>query len=120
MTLGYDENQPTRDEVDALPGEVALEFGANWCSICAGAKPDLDAALGAHPEVQRIKVADGKGLPLGRSFGVKLWPTLILLRDGEEVGRVVRPQDRAEVESALAEAGFGERGPSGRAGADDG
>lgn len=105
-TLGYQEDQPSREDIDATTGPVALEFGANWCGICRGAKPDLDAALQAIPHVRRIKVADGKGLPLGRSFGIKLWPTLVLLRDGEEVTRVVRPASRSEVDEALARAGF--------------
>ena len=106
MSLGYEDDQPTRDEVDQMQGNVALEFGANWCSICRGAKPDLDAALSGLPDVTRIKAADGPGVPLGRSFRVKLWPTLILLKDGVEVGRVVRPQSRAEVAEALTIAGF--------------
>lgn len=109
MSLGYATEQPTREDIDASSGEVALEFGANWCGICRGAKPDLDEALAARPTVRRIKVEDGKGLPLGRSFGVKLWPTLVLLRDGVEVARVVRPGSRADVDAALDEAGFGQQ-----------
>jgi len=45
------------------------------------------------------KVEDGKGRPLGRAFQVKLWPTVVLLHDGEEVARVVRPLDRADLMS---------------------
>lgn len=104
--LGYQEDQPSRASLDALPGAVVLEFGANWCGICRGAKPLIDEALAQRPDLHRIKVADGKGRPLGRSFRVKLWPTLILLRDGVEVGRVVRPSSRSELEDALAMAGF--------------
>lgn len=102
MSLGYERDQPTRDEIDATTGSVALEFGANWCGICRAAKGDLDAALDARPDVERIKVEDGPGLPLGRSFGIKLWPTLVLLADGEEVARVVRPRSRTAVDEALA------------------
>ena len=52
--------------------------------------------------MQHIKVEDGPGQPLGRSYRVKLWPTLIFLRDGQEVARLVRPQGRAEIDEALA------------------
>lgn len=104
MTLGYLEEQPTRDEIDATTGLVGLEFGQNWCGYCRGAKPHLDAALADRPDVRRVKAADGKGVPLGRSFGIKLWPTLILLRDGVEVGRVVRPEGRSDVDELLDQA----------------
>lgn len=102
-TLGYLDEQPTRSDIDETPGLVALEFGQNWCGICRAAKSDIDAALADRPDVRRIKVADGKGLPLGRSFGVKLRPTIVLLRDGDEVARVVRPGSRADVDAALTE-----------------
>jgi thioredoxin 1 len=54
--------------------------------------------------VQHIKVADGRGQPLGRSFRVKLWPTLIVLRDGQEVGRLVRPSGRRAISELLSAA----------------
>ena len=55
--------------------------------------------LARHPEASHIKVEDGKGKPLGRSFRVKLWPTLVLMDKGKEVGRVVRPNNEAEIEA---------------------
>jgi thioredoxin 1 len=104
MTLGYEEEQPDRADIDATTGPVALEFGANWCGICRAARPRIDEALGERPDVRRIKVADGPGRALGRSFGIKLWPTLVLLDDGDEVGRLVRPRSREEIDEALTEA----------------
>ena len=44
-----------------------------------------------HPEVRHIRVEDGPGLPLGRSFAVKLWPTFVFLRGGKMTKRLVRP-----------------------------
>ncbi len=49
--------------------------------------------------MRHIKVEDGKGKPLGRSFRVKLWPTLVYLENGVENGRVVRPNSQAEIEA---------------------
>ncbi|MFO0810574.1 MAG: thioredoxin family protein [Gemmataceae bacterium] len=91
MTDTYQEPGPTRDEVDRWTGTTVLEFGANWCEFCQAARSIIVAALDEVPGVQHVKVADGKGRPLGRSFQVKLWPTLIFLKDGREVARAVRP-----------------------------
>jgi thioredoxin 1 len=51
----------------------------------------LAALLKTHPGVRHIQVEDGKGKPLGRSFQVKLWPTLVFLRDGKVVKQSARP-----------------------------
>jgi thioredoxin 1 len=100
--MEYSENEPSRAEVDALPGPAIVEFGSNTCGYCRAAQPLISEALDGQPGLRHIKVADGKGRPLGRSFKVKLWPTLVFLKDGKELGRVVRPTDVGTVKSALA------------------
>ncbi|HVY80997.1 MAG TPA: thioredoxin family protein [Steroidobacteraceae bacterium] len=105
MTTQYATTEPTRAEVDALSGPTLLEFGAPWCPHCQRAQPLIAAALEKAPHVRHLKVEDGKGRPLGRSFGVKLWPTLIVLQDGREVARAVRPQSAEEIGAALREVG---------------
>ncbi|MEY4582131.1 MAG: hypothetical protein RL701_6834 [Pseudomonadota bacterium] len=102
IARAYPDDEPTRAEVDALSGLVVVEFGAPWCGICKAAQPNIEAALRGHEEVQHIKVHDAQGKPLGRSFKVKLWPTLIALRDGQEVARVVRPERREQISQLLA------------------
>ncbi|MDO5533645.1 MAG: thioredoxin family protein [Propionibacteriaceae bacterium] len=105
MNAGYLETQPTRAEVDAMTGPVVVEFGTDWCGYCRAASRFIEPVLADRPDVTRVRAEDGKGRPLGRSFGVKLWPTLVFLRDGKEVSRVVRPSSRAAVEDALAALG---------------
>src|SRR5687767_12853192 len=89
-------SQPSRAEIDALPGATVLEFGTSWCGWCRAAQPLIGAALARHPQVRHLKVEDGPGRRLGRSFRVKLWPTLIFLKDGQEIGRLVRPRDTGQ------------------------
>ena len=84
-------SEPTREEIDRTPGPVVLEFGAEWCEFCQAARPKAAALLKEYPAVRHIRVEDGKGKPLGRSFQVKLWPTFVFLRDGQVVARAVRP-----------------------------
>ena len=101
MSQAYEDPGPTRDEVDAFSGPAVLEFGADWCGYCQGAQPTIGEALGQFSAVRHVKVADGKGRPLGRSFAVKLWPTLVFLKDGKEVARTVRPTSADDVRRGL-------------------
>lgn len=101
MNEDYADIEPTRAEVDALAGATLLEFGSPFCGHCLRAQPLLATALAAHPRLRHIKIADARGRRLGRSFAIKLWPTLVALRDGAEVARVVRPQDVDVIAAAL-------------------
>jgi thioredoxin 1 len=98
----YSSHAPSRADVDALPGATVIEFGTDWCGYCQGAQPSIAEAFEPHAEVRHLKIEDGPGRPLGRSFKVKLWPTLVFLRDGAEVARVVRPRSAAEIADAFA------------------
>ncbi|HZZ11896.1 MAG TPA: thioredoxin family protein [Paraburkholderia sp.] len=98
----YSSTAPTRAEVDALAGATIVEFGTNWCGYCQGAQPVIAKAFQPQGNVRHLKIEDGPGRPLGRSFKVKLWPTLIFMRDGTEVARVVRPTSDTSISEAFA------------------
>ena len=89
-------------EIEALRGPVLIEFGASWCGYCRSAQPLISKALADHPDVQHINIEDGKGRRLGRLYRVTLWPTLVFLRDGEEIDRLVRPDDVNTLRATLA------------------
>lgn len=87
----YQTAAPDPAEVEAIRGLLLLDFGTDWCGHCTAARDVVDAWCGAQPSIEHLRVEDGRGRPLGRAFRVKLWPTLVLLRDGREIARVVRP-----------------------------
>ena len=103
MDNAYAVVAPTRAEVQAMAGATLLEFGTAWCGWCRGAQPLIAQALQGHPQVRHLKVEDGSGRPLGRAFGVKLWPTLVFLLDGNERTRLVRPASVQAIAGALHE-----------------
>ena len=84
-------SEPTREEVDGMPNPVVLEFGASWCPHCQAIRATTATLLARHPRVRHVAVEDGRGKPLGRSFRVELWPTLVFMRDGGVVRLAVRP-----------------------------
>lgn len=102
METSYAATAPSRAEVDALAGATVLEFGTNWCGWCRAAQPLIGEAFAEHRDIRHIKIEDGPGRPLGRSFRVKLWPTLVFLQDGQEVARVTRPGNADEVREGFA------------------
>lgn len=98
----YEEEAITFAEVSVLPGITVIEFGAPWCGYCQAAQSAIrevlnEYALNHDNKLSHIKVFDGKGKRLGRAFKVKHWPTLILLKNGNEVARLVRPLKPDEV-----------------------
>jgi thioredoxin 1 len=97
---------PSLAEVQALPGLTLLEFGTEWCGHCRAAQPLIEQALALHSNTelpwQHLKIEDGPGRALGRHYRVKLWPTLVVLRDGQEVGRLVRPANAQVIETLMS------------------
>jgi thioredoxin 1 len=97
----YMARESSRQEIDRLEGATLLEFGNPWCGHCRRAEPLIEEAFAGHGKVRHMRIADASGRRLGRSFGVKLWPTLVFLKDGRELSRLVRPSDSAAVREAF-------------------
>lgn len=104
-TEKYVEGALSPANISQQKGWLLLEFGTNWCGHCAAAQPPLKAVMQQHQGLSHTKEEDGPGRPLGRQFRVKLWPTLVLLKDGQEVARSVRPTTEAGIEGLLEHMG---------------
>lgn len=96
-------NEPSLAEIQQLHGPTMIEFGASWCGYCQAAQSDIASSLAKFPLTRHIKVEDGKGRRLGRTYSVTLWPTLIFLSNGKEIARLVRPVGVEVITKTLAE-----------------
>jgi len=95
------EHAPTREQLNQRKGLVLVEFGTAWCGHCNAAASAVKSLLARSPDVEHVKVEDGPGRPLGRSFRVnKLWPNFVLMRGGTVVHQLARPS-RTELEEAF-------------------
>lgn len=101
MMQHYSEHAPDFETLCSTKGWVLLEFGANECSICQQKRELIDQARTQLINVNYYAIQDGKGKKLGRQFQIKLWPSLIMLKDGIEVLRCIRPENSEQLIEAF-------------------
>jgi thioredoxin 1 len=101
FATAFTDPAPALEDLADLPGTVAVEFGVDWCPHCQAAQSFLREALQERRDITHIKIEDGPGRKLGRHFQVKLWPTLVVLRKGQEIGRITRPPSAQAVDEQL-------------------
>ncbi len=101
MSISSITTEPARADIEAQAGPLVLEFGTAWCGHCMAAQPLIAQAFASHSNIAHLKIEDGRGRPLGRSFRVTLWPTLVFLKDGREITRLVRPRSAEVIGDAL-------------------
>ena len=77
-----------------------VDFTAAWCGPCKIMKPILDG-LSAHYQIPLRYVDVEIDRELANSYMVKSMPTLVVLRDGKEVGRIVGSRPRAFVAGVI-------------------
>jgi thioredoxin 1 len=97
----YSETLQTLEQLSEIKGHFLLEFGAPWCGHCQAASVAVKEVMNEKLELPHIKIYDGKGKKLGRSFAVKLWPTFILINEGQEIARIVRPTNADELRKLI-------------------
>lgn len=83
-------------------GIALLDFGAERCPPCRALAPVLAALAEEYRGRVRIAAVDcDRERALAERFLVRSMPTLVVLRDGREVGRVVGLRPRAFVAGVL-------------------
>ena len=77
-----------------------LDFTAAWCGPCKVMKPILDGLAAQYRiPLRYIDVEDER--EVADQYLVKSMPTLVVLRDGREVGRIVGSRPRAFVAGVI-------------------
>jgi thioredoxin len=70
-------------------GYVLLKFHANWCQPCQNYAPVIDSVADSRTDVSFAAVDIDQLPELRENFKVRSIPTLVLLKDGEQLDSLV-------------------------------
>jgi thioredoxin 2 len=85
-------------EVERSATPVLLDLWADWCGPCHMLAPTIDelsSELAGRVKVAKLNIDENPGI--ANRFGVRSIPTLLVLKDGREVDRLVGVQPKQEI-----------------------
>ena len=82
-------------------GIALLDFYADWCGPCKAIAPTLEKFASENPGITVGKVNVDESESTAEEFGIKGIPTLVFLRDGREVARLVGLTSQGALEDLL-------------------
>ena len=83
---------------------VRVEFWAPWCVYCRRIGPALDKiAQEKEGEILIAKVNIDEEPSLAEKYQVEVIPTLIIYKEGRELGSIVAPESKAKIEEFISE-----------------
>lgn len=90
MSIKHVNEQELKENVLKSGKVVLVDFFATWCGPCRMLAPELEKVEEAVKEFAEIvKVDVDENRNLAKEYGVMSVPTLVVIKDGEEVERVV-------------------------------
>jgi len=97
-------NNLSDDQVKQLSsGLYVLDFHADWCGPCRMISPLLEELDTSNPDINFYKVDVDKETELSTLYGIKNIPTVLMVKDGKIIKKVIGASPKLTYESAIRE-----------------
>lgn len=76
---------------------VIVDFYTETCGICKYISPIMDEMAKERTDFKIVKIDANKNFALANRYNFRLFPTLIVFRDGKELKRITQPRSKSEI-----------------------
>ena len=83
---------------------VMVDFWAPWCGYCRRIDPVLNKLADSREDVMIVKGNIDEEPELARQERIEVIPTLVVYKEGYDLGSIVAPESKSRIEEFLAEA----------------
>lgn len=91
-------------QIEGSDKTVLLDFYADWCGPCQMVSPIVEEIADEYEEYLVGKINVDKEVELARRFGIASIPTLIIMKNGNVIKKMVGAQPKDDILDALEDA----------------
>lgn len=80
---------------------ILIDFYADWCGPCKMLSPIVEQVAKENEDIKVVKVNVDNNQDLAVKYGIVSIPTLVAIKNGEEVNRMVGVASKSEIEAMI-------------------
>ncbi len=97
-------NDSFKTDVEDSDIPVIVDFNADWCMPCQMMKPEFDALSDEYKGKLKFTTINSDNSPvITQKFQISAIPCLVIIKDGDEVGRIIGFMPKEELKVKINE-----------------